>query len=109
MPVYVLSNSMACIPYAYRDKAEIVSGPLPQVVESLNEKGFINLYIDGGKIIQSFLQENLIDEMTITRIPLILGGGIPLFSELTEPIAFEHLKTKVQLNAMVQSHYRRKV
>ncbi|MEH6578630.1 MAG: dihydrofolate reductase family protein [Amphritea sp.] len=107
-PVFVLSNSMTSIPEAYSDKAEIVSGPLLQVVDSLNAKGFTNLYIDGGNTIQSFLQADLIDEMIITQIPILLGGGVPLFSALSKPITFEFVSTKVQLDAMVQTHYRRK-
>ncbi|MEX2964065.1 dihydrofolate reductase family protein [Microbulbifer sp. TYP-18] len=109
VPVFVLSNSMSSIPEGYRDKAEVVRGALPDVVKSLNEKGLNNLYIDGGKTIQSFLQADLIDEMIITQIPILLGGGFPLFGELAHPIAFEHVGTKVHLNALVQSHYRRKL
>ena len=108
MPVFVLSTSMTSIPGAYRDKAEIVNGPLPLVIESLHAKGFTNLYIDGGKTIQSFLRADLIDEMIITQIPILLGGGSALFSDLSKPIAFEHLGTKLLLNAMVQNHYRSK-
>ena len=108
MPVFVLSNSITSVPKAYRDKAEVVSGPLPEVVESINAKGFNTLYIDGGKTIQGFLQDDLIDEMIITQIPILLGGGAPLFGELPAPLTFEHVSTQVHLDAMVQTHYRRK-
>lgn len=108
MPVFVLTNSMTSIPEAYRDKAEIVSGALSDVVESINAKGFSKLYIDGGKTIQGFLQDDLIDEMIITQIPILLGGGVPLFGELSNPLTFEHVSTQVHLDAMVQTHYRRK-
>lgn len=106
-PVFVLSNSMISIPEAYRDKAEIVSGPLPEIVKSLNARGFADLYIDGGKTVQSFLQADLIDELIVTQIPILLGGGVPLFGALTEPIILEHINTQVYLDAMVQTHYRR--
>ena len=77
--------------------------------ESLNkQKGYKHLYIDGGLTIQGFLKEDLIDEMIITVIPILLGGGIPLFGELLEPMEFEHVKTEVFLDALVQNHYRRK-
>lgn len=108
MPVFVLSNSITTVPEAYQDKAEVVSGPLPEVVDSLNAQGFNTLYIDGGKTIQSFLQEGLIDEMIITQIPILLGGGASLFGELQTPLTFEHISTQVHLNALVQTHYRRK-
>ncbi len=58
--------------------------------------------------IQSFLKEDLIDEMIITTIPILLGGGIPLFGALPKPLAFEHVRTEVFLSAIVQNHYRRK-
>ena len=108
LPVFVLSNSLTSLPEAYRDKAEIVSGPLVEIVESLNERGFNKLYIDGGKTIQSYLQADLIDELTITQIPILLGGGTQLFSKLLKPLTFELISTKVKLGAMVQTHYRRK-
>jgi dihydrofolate reductase len=107
-PVFVLSNSMKSITEGYEGKAETIKGSLSEVIESIHQKGYKHLYIDGGMTVQSFLKEDLIDEMTITVIPIILGGGIPLFGELPKPIAFEHVKTEVFLNAIVQNHYRRK-
>ena len=107
-PVFVLSNTLTSIPEAYSDKAEVVSGQLPEIVESLNLRGFINLYIDGGKTIQSFLKADLIDELFITQIPILLGGGVPLFGTLPNPLTFKRINTKVHLAAMVQTHYSRK-
>jgi len=106
-PVFVLSNTMNSIPEAYSDKAEIISGPLLQIIESLKARGFTRLYIDGGKTIQSFLQADLIDELIITQIPVLLGGGAPLFSLLANPLTFELVSSQVQLDAIVQTRYRR--
>jgi dihydrofolate reductase len=78
------------------------------VIEAIHQKGHKHLYIDGGVTVQSFLNEDLIDEMIITVIPILLGGGIPLFGELPKQMEFEHVTTEVFLNAMVQIHYRRK-
>jgi dihydrofolate reductase len=108
VPVFVLSNSLKKVPAEYEGKAEIVSGELEQIVHELNSKGFERLYIDGGKTVQSFLQKDMIDELIISRIPVLLGGGIPLFGELAEMQKFDHIKTEVLLSAIVQSHYRRK-
>lgn len=107
-PVFVLSSSIKHIPKGYEGKAEILSGELKTLVTSLNEKGFNNLYIDGGKTIQSFLQLDLIDELIITRIPIILGSGIPLFVESEVELKLEHVNTEVLSNALVKSHYKRK-
>lgn len=107
-PVFVLSHTMTEVPHALKEKVELVSGPLKQVVGALKERGFEHLYIDGGETIQGFLAEDLIDELTITRIPILLGAGVPLFGNLDQPMFFEHVHTEVHLNALVQSRYRRK-
>ena len=108
-PVFVLSNSMKSIPEGYEGKAELISGSLPAVIEAIQQKGHEHLYIDGGVTIQNFLKEDLIDELIITVIPILLGGGAALFGELPEKMAFEHVKKEVFLNAIVQNHYRRKI
>ena len=107
-PVFVLSNTLASLPDGYDGKAVLMAGPIRDLVENLRQNGYEELYIDGGVTIQNFLQEGLIDEMIITRIPVVLGGGTPLFGTLAEPVMFEHIKTEVLLDAMVQSHYRKK-
>jgi dihydrofolate reductase len=106
-PVFVLSNSLSSLPVGYEGKAELVSGSLADVLSTLHGQGHQDLYIDGGTTVQSFLKEDLINEMIVTILPILLGGGSPLFGELSQPMEFEHVKTEVMLNAMVQSHYRR--
>ena len=106
--VFVLSNSIKSIPEGYDGKAELVKGSLSDVIEALHQKGHKNLYIDGGVTIQSFLKQDLIDEMIITVIPILLGGGTRLFGELSKPMEFEQVKAATFLNAIVQNHYRRK-
>jgi len=107
-PVFVLSNSLISVPDKYLEKAEVINGSLNDIINSLQQRGYQELYIDGGITIQNFLQEDLIDEMIITQMPILLGGGSPLFGVLPEHLEFEHIKTEVLLNAMVQSHYQRK-
>lgn len=107
-PVFVLSNSLSQIPDALKDRVHLTKGELTDVLEQIHKKGFNQLYIDGGKVIQSFLNADLIDEMIITIIPILLGGGIPLFSELPKSLDFECKKTTLFLNKVVQNHYIRK-
>lgn len=107
--VFVLSNSLKEIPEKFRDRASLVKGDLKEVLVEIHEKGFHNLYIDGGKTIQSFLKEDLIDEMTITVIPYLLGGGISLFGDLMETLKFEAVNTKLFLNYIVQNQFVRKI
>lgn len=107
-PVFVLSNNLTTIPEEYKDKAEIVNGSLNEVLKKIHNKGYNHLYIDGGKTIQSFLKEDLIDEMIITTIPYVLGGGIPLFADLQTRLDFECIDSKLFLKKVVQSRFVRK-
>ncbi|MFD0965104.1 dihydrofolate reductase family protein [Pseudofulvibacter geojedonensis] len=106
--VFVLSNSIKEIPDNLNEKVTILNGKLNEILKSIHEKGYHNLYIDGGRTIQNFLKEDLIDELIITTIPILLGGGFPLFGELDNPLEFEHIESKVFLNQLVQDKYRRK-
>ena len=106
-PVWVLSSSLNKIPDELSNKVKILNCNPPDLVKRLNEEGLHNLYIDGGLLIQSFLTEDLIDELIITTIPILLGGGIPLFGELNNSLKFGHVKTEVLLNSLVKSTYTR--
>jgi dihydrofolate reductase len=107
-PVFVLSNSLSSLPQEYEGKAELISGMLSDILKALHRKGYERLYIDGGVTIQSFLEEDLIDEMIITVLPILLGGGSPLFGALSKPLDFDLMNSEVMLNAMVKNHYRRR-
>lgn len=107
-PLFVLSRTLDSIPEKYKDKAELVKGSIEEVLERIHQKGHSHLYIDGGATIQSFLKEDLIDELIITTIPILLGGGIPLFGELQQSMDFEHTESHVFLGQLVQNHYKRK-
>jgi len=107
-PVFVLSNTLREIPEEYSGKAFLVSGKIREVLDELEHRGFHRFYIDGGKTIQSFLKEDLIEEMIITVFPVLLGGGIPLFGELENRLEFDLVSSQVYLDQLVQLHYRRK-
>jgi len=106
--VFILSNTLKSLPRGFEDKAEIVNGTPSEITSKLEAKGFENLYIDGGKTIQSFLADDMIDELIITRLPILLGGGTPLFGNLPEHMTLDHISTKVLLGSMVTSHYKRR-
>jgi dihydrofolate reductase len=107
-PVFVLSRTLDALPEAYRDKAVLVKGSITEILKQINQKGYKRLYIDGGTTIQSFLKEDLIDEIILTTIPILLGGGTQLFAELPKELEFEHVKSTIYLKAIVQDHYKRK-
>lgn len=107
-PVFVLSHSMTSVPKGYEDKIVLIKGELKSVLNDLNKKGFIDLYIDGGITIQNFLAEDLIDELILTSIPVLLGGGSPLFGNLSVPLNFELVESQTFNAAITQSQYVRK-
>jgi dihydrofolate reductase len=104
-PVFVLSNSLKTIPIGFENKVELISGNIKEILSKIHNKGFKNLYIDGGKLIQSFLKYNLIDEMIITTIPTLVGHGIPLFGHLDNYMKFKIINSEFLLNQMVKIHY----
>ncbi len=104
-PVFVLSNTITSVPEGYEDKVFLVKGELKDVLDEIHTKGFNNLYIDGGVTIQNFLKEDLIDEMIITTIPVLLGGGSLLFGDLEQPLNFKFVKSEIFLRAIVQNHF----
>ncbi len=107
-PVFVLSRSNIKVPKELVGKVEFVNGEPIAVVDQLKEMGHQNLYIDGGVTIQNFLEADLIDEMIITRVPVLLGDGIPLFGKLSQRLKFSHKKTEVLGNTLVKTYYTRR-
>lgn len=104
-PVFVLSNTKKDVPKALEGKVKYISGTPNEIVKYINGKGYSNLYLDGGYTIQNFLKEDLVDEITITTMPILLGGGPTLFGELSDELRFNHIKTEVLLNQIVQNTY----
>jgi dihydrofolate reductase len=104
-PVFVLSNTITSISDELRGKVHIVKGSLNEILEQIHQQGYHRLYIDGGRLIQSFLKEDLIDEMVITIIPVLLGGGYSLFGEQSQMLTFKCIVSKHYLNSIVQNHF----
>jgi len=95
--VFVLSTTLTDIPEAISGKVTIVNGSPQEILKQVHEKGYHTLYIDGGSTIQSFLREDLIDELRITTIPILLGSGFPLFGNLDQRLQFDHIESKLFL------------
>ena len=107
-PVFVLSSTLHEIPESHKGKAFLVKGSLQDILRQIHEQGFHRIYIDGGTTIQNFLKADLIDEIVISTIPVMLGGGAPLFSDLPQHMEFELVKTRTYLDQINQAHYKRK-
>jgi dihydrofolate reductase len=106
-PVCVLSRTLRRPPDSPAGAVTLARGAPRRIVADLARRGYENLYVDGGRTIQGFLREDLIDELIITRMPVVLGRGIPLFGPLEHVLRFEHRRTEVYHDALVKSFYRR--
>lgn len=107
-PVFVLSRSLKVVPESLSGKVILLQGSPHEVLDAIHQMGYSRLYIDGGRVIQDFLAADVIDELRITTIPILLGGGIPLFGELPQRLEFEHVISHLFLNQIVQDVYKRK-
>ena len=105
-PVVVLTRRPMPIPDALAGKVCVESGPPEEVLARLAARGHEHLYIDGGATIQRFLQAGLIDEITINQVPILLGGGIPLFGSLGTETPLELIESVRYANGFVISQYR---
>jgi len=103
--IIVLSNSLSEAPTNMKGKVELYSGNLNTLVTQLESEGFKHAYIDGGATIQGFLKLKLIDEITITKAPLLLGEGISLFGNTGHEIHLTEAKATAFPNNFVQLNY----
>ena len=105
IPLFVLSHSIKDAPENLLGKVEMFSGEIPELIEKLKKKGLKHAYVDGGSVITSFLNLHLIDEMTLTKVPVLLGGGIPLFGKLNHSLSLKKGKAVVFPNDFIQIKY----
>jgi dihydrofolate reductase len=109
MRVVVLSTSLTKkqIPEALIAEVELHPGPVNKLMNYLESSGASSVYVDGGKVIQNFLKENLLSQIIITTIPVLIGSGIPLFGDSGQDIKLKHIKTKAfKESGIVQNIYR---
>ncbi len=105
LPVVVMTSKTLNIPEHLSDFVSTSNETPLELVERLAGQGFTHLYIDGGLTIQGFIAHNLIDEMTITLIPVLIGNGRPLFGPLNHDIELHHLSTQSYAGGFVQVKY----
>jgi dihydrofolate reductase len=107
-PVVVMSQTLrqAEVPSRLSDTVHVSAQPPNALIQTLSIKGWKRAYVDGGQVIQSFLEAGLIEDMIITRIPILLGSGRPLFGPLSRDVQLDHTKTTAFPSGLVQSWYR---
>ena len=84
---------------------ERMSGEPAEIIAKLAESGAKHLYVDGGITIQRFLRAGLVDRMIITRVPVLIGEGIPLFGSLPHDVKLKHIATREYGKGLVQTEY----
>lgn len=99
--VIVLSRSLSAV----REGMELYHGELGQLVEKLHQEGANHIWVDGGLTISQFLAAQLVDTMTLSIIPLILGDGLPLFNVIGREIPCRLLSSQGYASGLVQLHY----
>lgn len=103
-PVVVLSTRPIAPPPAGW-LVEHMSGTPSEVFARLASRGFRHIYVDGGITIQRFLRAGLIHRIIVTRVPVLIGDGMPLFGPLESDIALRHVSTRSFPSGLVQSEY----
>ncbi len=106
-PVFVLRSSPISIPERLAGKIQFLGGSPAGIIKTLEQQGYMTLYIDGGKVIRDFLAADLIQEMTLTRVPLLLGKGVELFEKGAVSRSFRHVETRSFPTGLVMSRYLR--
>jgi dihydrofolate reductase len=104
-PVVVLSSKPVRIAPDIAGTVESMSGTPAEVVERLAARGYRHLYVDGGQTIQRFLNAGFIDRLIVTRVPVLIGEGIPLFGRVPRDIPLRHVATRSYPSGLVQSEY----
>jgi dihydrofolate reductase len=104
--VVVLSSRLLDFSGVRGGTVEQMSGTPAEVVSKLAASGAQHVYIDGGLTIQRFLRAGLIHRLIITRVPVLIGEGIPLFGTLPHDIRLRHVATKHYQSGLVQTEYK---
>jgi dihydrofolate reductase len=86
-------------------RVEQMSGPPSDIATRLSAEGVRHAYVDGGVTIQGFLGAGLIQRLVISRVPVLIGSGIPLFGALARDVSLRHVATKAFQGGLVQSEY----
>ncbi len=103
--VVVLSSCPVDLSAVRGGVVEQMAGSPAEVVSQLAASGARNLYIDGGITIQRFLRAGAIQRLIITRVPVLIGDGVPLFGTLPHDIRLRHIATRHYSSGLVQSEY----
>ncbi len=104
--VVVLSSRSFAVPTGIPETVSIDGGEPAAILRRLESSGARRVYVDGGVTIQRFINAGLLDEITITRVPVLIGSGMPLFGALQRDVRLELVESKSYPFGYVQTRYR---
>ncbi len=107
-PVIVMSSALsdADIPAVIRTRVRLSNSAPEALMKELHAEGWTRAYVDGGKVVQSFLRAGLISDITLTHVPILIGEGLPLFGYLDRDVDLTHVETCTYPSGLVGSKYR---
>jgi dihydrofolate reductase len=103
--VVVLSSQPLDLSKATGGVVEQMAGPPAEIVAKLAARGVRHVYVDGGITIQGFLRAGMVQRLIITRVPVLIGDGIPLFGTLPHDIRLRHVATQSYASGLVKTEY----
>ncbi|HEV2469548.1 MAG TPA: dihydrofolate reductase family protein [Candidatus Sulfotelmatobacter sp.] len=103
--VVVLSSQSLEFSKSAAANIEQMSGDPAEIVRKLEASGVRHIYVDGGVTIQRFLRAGLIDRFIITRVPVLIGEGIPLVGSLPRDVRLKHVATQTYPSGLVKTEY----
>ena len=77
-----------------------------QLIKELSNQSINHIYVDGGTVMRDFLSEGLVDEITVTIVPILIGKGKSFSGLLPKDLYLKHLKTTVYDFGFVQNKYK---
>ena len=101
----VVLSSRAIAPNIRGAVIEQMSGSPAEILDRLAASGAAHAYVDGGITVQRFIRARLVQRLIITRVPVLIGEGIPLFGALPHDVQLRHIQTKTYPSGLVKSEY----
>jgi len=103
--VVVLSHGPVDLSRFIEFPVQVMNGTPAEILARLEAEGARHAYVDGGRTIQAFLRAGLIRDLTVTRVPVLIGEGIPLFGSLAHDLRLRHVATTSYASGLVKSSY----
>ncbi len=104
-PVIVLTHRELVLPAGLPGRVETRNASPEALAKELSARDITSVYVDGGSTIQSFIRAGLVNRIIITRIPILIGSGIPLFGALDTDLQLELVRVDSYPNSWTQVEY----